>query len=79
MRSATLFAHQLWCQVTFRCPASSATPSAAPIRFENRCPVAPVTGSVRAVEYQNFVHDTVTKSEPFVMSRLPSEPSEMSS
>ena len=35
--------------------------------------------SVRGVEYENFVHDMVTKSEPFVMSRLPSEPSEMSS
>ena len=78
MRWFTLSAHQLWCQVTFRWPTSSGTLSAEPIRFENRWPLAPAIGSVRIVEYENLVHEMVTKSEPWVMSRLPSEPSQTS-
>src|SRR5215471_16879372 len=50
MRWLTLSAHQSWCQVTLRCPASVVTVSADPIRFENRCPLAPATGSVRRLE-----------------------------
>jgi len=60
--------------------SSAALLSLWPTRFDTRWPMAPVSfGSARFVEYEKVVYDTVMKSDACVMSRLPSEPSEIAS